>query len=150
MMMLSALALVLSTARAAPASLTFAHSYGSHMVRAHTAQQATYLMASTCLWLQLNRPHAAASQVLQQEPKQAVVWGRCSPIKCASVKVSLSAAGDIPRTVAAQSGGVAGTWIAKLPATAGGDTPHKLTATDGADTVALDDILFGDVWVCSG
>ena len=79
-----------------------------------------------------------------------MVWGHCSPSKCASVKVSLSAAGDIPQTVAAQSGGVAGTWIAKLPATAGGDTPHKLTATDGTDTVVLDDILFGDVWVCSG
>jgi|EP01046_Picozoa_sp_COSAG06_P030096 hypothetical protein len=54
MMMLSALALVLSTAQAAPAALTFAHSYGSHMVRLHTAQT-THLpdswRAPACRWL---------------------------------------------------------------------------------------------------
>ena len=90
-------------------------------------------------------------QVLQQAPKQAVVWGHCAPSKCASVKLSLSVtATDTPQTVSAQPGGAEGTWIAKLPATKGGDAPHKVTATDGTDTVALDDVLFGDVWVCSG
>ena len=38
----------------------------------------------------------------------------------------------------------------KLPATEGSDTPHTVSATDGTHTAMLDDVLFGDVWVCSG
>lgn len=89
--------------------------------------------------------------VLHQAPKTPVVWGYCgSAAACAAVKVTLKAGGTAARTVDAALGGEPGTWIAKLPATAGSDTPHTVSATDGTHTAALDDVLFGDVWVCSG
>lgn len=85
------------------------------------------------------------AQVLQQAPKQAVVWGRCPPGDCASVKVTLATeAGEQLATVSASLGGESGTFIAKLPATAGGDTPHTVTATVGGATATLADVLFGD------
>ena len=85
------------------------------------------------------------AQVLQQAPKQAVVWGRCPPGDCASVKVTLATeAGEQLATVSASLGGESGTFIAKLPATAGGDTPHTVTASAGSATATLTDVLFGD------
>ncbi|HET7456028.1 MAG TPA: sialate O-acetylesterase, partial [Gemmatimonadaceae bacterium] len=43
----------------------------------------------------------------------------------------------------------AGSWKVTLPAmTAGG--PHEMTVADAARTIAVHDILVGDVWVCSG
>lgn len=90
--------------------------------------------------------------VLHQAPKTPVVWGYCnSTAACAAVKVTLKAeGGGAARTVDAALGGEPGTWIAKLPATEGSDTPHTVSATDGTHTAMLDDVLFGDVWVCSG
>ncbi|MBX2917050.1 MAG: sialate O-acetylesterase [Cyclobacteriaceae bacterium] len=41
-----------------------------------------------------------------------------------------------------------GTWTIKLPAQAAGG-PHTLLFT-GKNQVAVNDVLFGDVWVCSG
>jgi hypothetical protein len=85
------------------------------------------------------------AQVLQQAPKQAVVWGRCAPADCASVKVSVATeAGLQLATVSAGPGGEVGTFIAKLPPTVGGDTPHTVTATAGSATATLTDVLFGD------
>jgi hypothetical protein len=100
------------------ASLRFSTAYGSHMV-------------------------------LQQAPKTAVVWGYCAPARCADVKVTLAAEGKksatghalTPQIVDAQPGGSPGTFIAKLPATDGGPTPHTVTVTDGAATATLRDVV---------
>jgi sialate O-acetylesterase len=42
-----------------------------------------------------------------------------------------------------------GTWSSEFPAMKAGG-PHVLKAVEGADTVALADVLCGDVWLCSG
>ena len=122
--MRSSLILVLLPALTSAAStFRFAHSYGSHMV-------------------------------LHQAPKSPIVWGFCaSAHQCGSVNVTLAADGAPAAeavTVAAQPGQATGTWIAKLPPTDGSDTPHTVTATFDLGTVILSDVLFGDVWVCSG
>ena len=44
----------------------------------------------------------------------------------------------------ASAGPEEGTWIAKLPPTPGGDTPHSITAKAGGATATLTDVLFGD------
>ena len=89
--------------------------------------------------------------MLQQAPKQAVVWGHCPAAACASVKVQLLGPGAaLVAEVAASAGGAPNTWIAKLPPTTGGSTPHTVRASAGGATATLSDVLFGDVWVCSG
>ena len=42
-------------------------------------------------------------------------------------------------------------WKVSLPATAGGSTPYTVTAMDPSNNqISIKDVLFGDVWVCSG
>ena len=45
-----------------------------------------------------------------------------------------------------------GVWSVELPATGPNTGPHEITASlHGQDTsITLKDVLFGDVWVCSG
>lgn len=40
-------------------------------------------------------------------------------------------------------------WTASLPATAAGG-PHTISVTSDRCTIDLDDVLFGDVYICSG
>lgn len=42
------------------------------------------------------------------------------------------------------------TWHVRLPVVAAGSMAHTVTATSGGKSAALRDVLFGDVWVCSG
>jgi hypothetical protein len=85
-------------------------------------------------------------QVLQQVPAQATVWGFVPDGQ--SVSVSFNG-----QTVAATTGEWHGnnTFLAKLPpTTASLTTAHNITATSNGQTITLANVLFGDVWVCSG
>ena len=74
-----------------------------------------------------------------------MLWGHCPPAECASVKLTLATeTGELLAEVDVELGGEEGTWIAKLPPTAGGDTPHTITAKAGSATATLTDVLFGD------
>ena len=83
--------------------------------------------------------------VLQMAPQQATLWGFVDP----GGSVSVHFKGEIILATTAtwlnQS-----TWLAKLPATEGGTAGYNITATSGSSTITLSDVLFGDVFVCSG
>ena len=64
----------------------------------------------------------------------------------AKVSVSLASPNSATAVMPAGPGGPPGTWIAKLPATKGGDTAYTVTVTDGTATAKIIDVLFGDVW----
>lgn len=81
--------------------------------------------------------------VLQRGPRQAIVWGN-GPSPGSTVTIYLS--GKTPITTSVDKGN---TWKAKLAAVT--DTkPHTITAMSSAGTIMLSDVLFGDVWICSG
>ena len=86
------------------------------------------------------------SASLPQAPLQAVVWGVC-PAGAKDIKVSFGGK-DIAATVGTTLGQT--TWMVKLPATPASFDPVNITATSGEVTVTLANVLFGDVWVCSG
>lgn len=77
--------------------------------------------------------------VLQRDQKDAV-WGWAKP----GDKVSVSLAGQSAEAVA----GADGKWQVMLPPLPAGG-PHTMTVT-GPEKVTLNDILIGDVWICSG
>jgi sialate O-acetylesterase len=77
--------------------------------------------------------------VLQRDRKDAV-WGWAKP----GDKVSVTLAGQSAEAVA----GAEGKWQVMLPALPAGG-PHTMTVS-GPETVTLQDILIGDVWICSG
>ncbi|NWV10711.1 SIAE acetylesterase, partial [Ptilonorhynchus violaceus] len=86
--------------------------------------------------------------VLQRKPAGAVVWGHGEPGAVVTVTL-LGASGLIIMEKTAQVKGPSGTWTAVLdPMGEGG--PYALTAEQGLENVTLQDIYFGDVWLCSG
>ncbi|NXS81032.1 SIAE acetylesterase, partial [Erpornis zantholeuca] len=86
--------------------------------------------------------------VLQKKPSGAVVWGHGEPGAVVTVTLS-GASGLIVVEKTAQVKGPSGTWTTILdPMDQGG--PYTLTAEQGLENVTLQDIYFGDVWLCSG
>ena len=80
--------------------------------------------------------------VLQRAPHQAVVWGTGEPGQNVSVAVDNT-------TLVSTIVSVDGTWSVQLP-------PHEMSLSstiviaDDLYTVTLDDVAFGDVYLCSG
>ena len=106
------------------------------------------LHVNDCVFRRANDKFAFASyygdhMVLQRGPQQAILWGY-GPSPGSNVTVLLS--GKTSITVNVDSGN---TWRVKLAAVT--DTkPHTISAMSSAGTIMLEDILFGDVWICSG
>lgn len=81
-----------------------------------------------------------SGMVLQREaPIQ--LWGKAAP----GEKITVTLA-DASVEVAADQ---AGAWRVTLPARAGGDTPLSLRIR-GTNELRFDNVLVGDVWLCSG
>ena len=87
--------------------------------------------------------------VLAAAPAKASVWGYGPP--GTAVRVDAAREGESSVVVTADAvAGTDGTWKAYLSPVAAGSAAHTVTATSGAKSVALSDVLFGAVWVCGG
>jgi sialate O-acetylesterase len=86
--------------------------------------------------------------VLQSAPQRAVVWGIC-PGGNDSVTVTFGTT-VLPAKVALYGGNW--TWSVSLPPTAASFAEHTVTAKSrmAGRAITLANVLFGDVWVCSG
>ena len=106
------------------------------------AQQAAKVEAKP-----LKLPRVIGSGMVLQRDIELPVWGWAAPQQ----KVTVSIAGNEKTATA----GADGKWMVKMPAMKAGG-PHKMKVTaaqsDSAQAAAieLDDILVGEVWVCSG
>ena len=87
-------------------------------------------------------PHVFGSHMVLQRDREVPVWGWAAPGE--DVKVQF---GDKPALTAKAD--AAGGWRVKLPAMAANAAAQKLTVS-GANQVVLEDVLVGEVWVCSG
>ncbi|XP_062450574.1 sialate O-acetylesterase isoform X2 [Rhea pennata] len=85
--------------------------------------------------------------VLQKEPAGAVVWGYGQP--GAAVALSLARDGAVVMKKMAQVKEPSGTWKVILDPMAHGG-PYALMAEQRSENLTLQDIYFGDVWLCSG
>ncbi len=90
--------------------------------------------------------HIFTSGAVLQRDLPAPVWGWTDPN--ASISLALSKDGADIATLTATADET-GRWMVRLPAQKAGGT-YTLKLSGGDDTVTLDDILFGDVWLCSG
>ena len=99
----------------------------------------------------------ASHMVLQQAPARAVVWG-FAPSSTAAAMLTLTSLAGSTVTVAtlASFNSTASLWTAKLPPIRasrladGRATSYSLTISAGERHTSISDVLFGDVWVCSG
>ena len=86
-------------------------------------------------------PHVFGSHGVLQRDQAIPVWGWADAGEQVAVKL-----GDQPPV--STTAGADGAWRVDLPAQPAGG-PVALTVS-GKNTIALDDILIGEVWVCSG
>ena len=85
-----------------------------------------------------------SNMVLQRAPKSAVIFGA---VKDQSEKVSLSFKGQKIEAVVSPDG----TWRATLPPTPASKTPLSIDIqSSSGESATLTNILFGDVYLCSG
>jgi len=86
-------------------------------------------------------PHIFGSHMVLQRDHALPVWGWADAGEKVEVKL-----GDLPAVAATT--GADGAWRVDLPAHAAGG-PLALTV-NGKNTITLEDVLIGEVWVCSG
>jgi sialate O-acetylesterase len=86
--------------------------------------------------------------ILAAAPKQAMIWGFCEK----EGKVTVGIAGKIISATVGpdQADGKLTTWRVLLPATKASFDTHNITASSSNVTLTLADVMFGEVWVCSG
>ncbi len=82
-----------------------------------------------------------SDHMVLQRDQPVPVWGWMSP----GGHIRLSLAGQSGEATADASG----SWLYRFaPISAGG--PHELEVSAGGEQIVIDDILIGDVWLCSG
>jgi sialate O-acetylesterase len=99
------------------------------------------LTSGTSSFAQVKLARLFSDHVVLQRQKPIPVWGWAAPME----KVTISLAAQILHTTADSSG----KWIVRFaPLEAGG--PYQMAATANSSKVVIDDILIGEVWLCSG
>ena len=91
--------------------------------------------------------------VLQQAPKQAVVWGHTAPGATVTTTVSGNPYGKGLSETLTTTAEVDGTWRQMLPPVPASKTPYSFTFASSNSTserAQLDDVLFGEVFICGG
>lgn len=90
---------------------------------------------------ELSVPSVIGSHMVLQQGKDVPIWGKADP----GAEVTVSMAGQHRRTEADADG----KWRVTLdPLRAGG--PHTMRIESGKEDIAFQDVLVGEVWVCSG
>jgi sialate O-acetylesterase len=85
-------------------------------------------------------PHVFGSHMVLQRDKPLTIWGWASPGETVTVQL-----GGASETAQANE---RGEWKAVLPAMPAGG-PYTLTVS-GSSTVKYEDVMIGEVWLCSG
>ena len=83
------------------------------------------------------------SNMVIQRDKPITIWGWAETGRKVSVQFGEAKA-------EAAAGGEAGRWEVTFPAQQANATGQKLTVTSGDKTIAMDNILIGDIWVMNG
>lgn len=99
------------------------------------------LISGTTSFAQVKLARLFSDHVVLQRQKPIPVWGWATPQE----KVTVTLGGQ---TLAATAD-TSGKWIVRFaPLEAGG--PYQMTATAKSGNAAVEDILIGEVWLCSG
>ncbi len=93
-------------------------------------------------------PHVISSNMVLQRDMQAPIWGWAAPGEQVNITLSAEAEGVEPISTTTAVADAEGNWQVKLPAMAAGG-PYTLRIK-GSNTLELTNVLFGEVWVCSG
>lgn len=91
-------------------------------------------------------PAIFGSHMVVQQQDTFRLWGWAAPED--DIAVYCSWLPDREFSARADRGALR--WAVEIPTPAAGFTPHTITIKGGWSDLVLDDILFGEVWLCSG
>lgn len=89
----------------------------------------------------LELPPIFGNHMVVQRDQPIAVWGTADADSAVTIRI-----GATEETVRSDSDG---RWSARMPAMEAGG-PHRVEIASGDDAVTLQNVLVGDVWVCSG
>jgi sialate O-acetylesterase len=101
---------------------------------------AFFATAAVPVAAEVTLPNVFGDHMIMQRDAQLPVWGRADP----GETVTISLDGRTATTVAGDDG----RWMVRLPAMAAGG-PHVMTVR-AENLIRFEDILIGEVWICSG
>lgn len=83
-----------------------------------------------------------SDHMMLQRGREIPVFGRAAPGAEVSVQLGKSKASAVA--------GKDGRFVVRLPAQSASAAPQELSAKSGQESIAIADVLVGDVWLCSG
>ncbi len=89
---------------------------------------------------EIRLPHVFGSHMVLQQEKPLTIWGWATPGETVTVQLD--------KTTQTTKANEKGEWKLVLPAMKAGG-PYTLTVS-GSSTVIYDDVMIGEVWLCSG
>jgi sialate O-acetylesterase len=89
---------------------------------------------------EIRLPHVFGSHMVFQREKPLIIWGWATPGETVTVQLD-----TVSQTTQAND---RGEWKVMLPAMQAGG-PYTLTVS-GSSTIKYDDVMVGEVWLCSG
>jgi len=111
-----------------------------------TAEYITYLifflLSYTSLWANIRVPAVIGSHMVLQQKSEVRIWGWCD----VSEQVKLKANWDT--STYTTTGSTSAKWEIKISTPDAGG-PYQI-AIQGNNRIILDDVLIGEVWICSG
>ena len=99
------------------------------------------LLLTPVLRAELKLPAIIGDHMVLQQKQDDPIWGWDTP----GTKITVSFAGKTYETTAGDDG----KWTVKLPPQEANDAPQTLTIT-GSSKREIQDVLIGEVWMCSG
>ena len=106
------------------------------------------LFTGSLVHAEVTLPRVIGSNMVLQRDMEAPIWGWASAGEEITITLSAEAAGVEPISTTTVVADADGNWQTKLPAMAAGG-PYTLRVK-GSNTLELTNVLFGEVWVCSG
>ena len=101
------------------------------------------MLVMACAQAKVRLPHLIGDNMVLQQNTEARLWGWDEPGKDVTVSVSWST-----KTYKAKTG-KDGKWMVKVSTPAASYTPLSIAFDDG-ETVIINGVLSGEVWVCAG
>lgn len=94
------------------------------------------------LFGQLRLSRVFNSNMVLQRDQPVSVWGKATPGNTVEVQLGTAISNGLVQPDS--------TWQVKLKPHKAGLQPYELIARSGTETVRIDNLLFGDIWVCIG
>lgn len=107
----------------------------------HTAVTLLLFIFSGIVNASVRLPVIFQSNMVLQRDKEVSIWGFAD----AGERIEINFSGQVYSTVTARTG----KWIMKLPAQPAGG-PFDIIVKGRSNSIDLENVLFGDVWICGG